>query len=101
MEHRGNRLRHGDVVIEVALRDGIAVVEERRGGTTRRFGAGEWFRLHRGGIALARASRAGELGIESLLAETTLAAMHAARRPSLGARLAHLLRALCPAWGAS
>lgn len=101
MKHRGNRLARGDRVIEIALRDGIAVVEEHRDGTTRRYGAGEWFRLNRGGVALARACRTGELGVESLLAEATLAAMHAARRPSPWARVARLLAALRPAWGGS
>jgi hypothetical protein len=103
----GNRLRLRGRTIEIGLHDGVPSVVERRGGITRRYGAGEWFRLNRGGIALAHAHGCGELGIESLLPDGMIAEMHASRpRRSralrrAAARLARWLRSARPAVSAS
>jgi hypothetical protein len=105
--HIVNRLRLRGRTIEIGLHDGVAAVVERRGGVTRRYGAGEWSRLNRGGIAFAHAYHRGELGIESLLPDSTVEAMHASRPRRGGALrrmaawLARRLRGLRPAVSAS
>lgn len=98
---QGNRLTLGDLIVDIYLRDGVAYVTERRGGRTETFTAGEWSRLRRGGAVLAQAHRRGELGIESLLPEAQIEAMHAARRPRRAAawldRIVRLFGGLRPA----
>lgn len=96
----GNRLTMGDLTVDIYIRDGVAWVTERRGSVTQTFTAGEWARMRRGAQTVKRAHDRAELGIESLLPEATIEAMHAARKargPSWRERLVRVFGALRPA----